>query len=90
MKLLVPWLVYPVAEEIYRNFFASVRAGFVVELSHQGQLYRILRMFIDVPPGVTSLCRSGANPFQPGEVLMHLREAAVSLQKPAASIASEE
>ena len=46
VKLLVPWLVYPVAEEIYRDFFASVRAGLVVELSHQGQLYRILRMFI--------------------------------------------
>ena len=42
-------------------------------------------MFVDLPPGVVSLCRSGANPFQPGEVLMHLREAAVSLQKPAAS-----
>ena len=36
VKLLVPWLVYPVAEEIYRSFFASVRAGFVVELLPPG------------------------------------------------------
>ena len=28
-KLLVPYLVYPVAEEVYREFLASVRAGLV-------------------------------------------------------------
>jgi 2-oxoglutarate ferredoxin oxidoreductase subunit alpha len=78
VKLLVPWLVYPIAEEIYREFFASVRAGFVVELSHQGQLYRILRMFTDVPSGVVSLARSGANPFQPDELLAQLRKAAAA------------
>ncbi len=89
VKLLVPWLVYPVAEEIYRDFFATVRAGYVVELSHQGQLYRILRMFVDVPPGVHPLTRSGANPFQPDEVLAKLRRAAVSLQQPAAITSPE-
>jgi 2-oxoglutarate ferredoxin oxidoreductase subunit alpha len=90
VKLLVPWLVYPVAEDIYRGFFASVRAGFVVELSHQGQLHKILRMFVDLPPGVTSFCRSGANPIQPGEIVALLRNAAASLQQPAVSIASED
>jgi 2-oxoglutarate ferredoxin oxidoreductase subunit alpha len=92
VKLLVPWLVYPVAEEIYRDFFASVRAGLVVELSHQGQLYRILRMFTDVPAGVTPFCRSGANPIQPKEVLVKLRAAATALQHPpsAQQIASED
>ena len=90
VKLLVPWLVYPVAEEIYRDFFASVRASFVVELSHQGQLYRIVRMYVDVPPGVVSFCRSGANPIQPGEILTQLRNAAATLQQPAVSIASED
>jgi hypothetical protein len=29
----------------------------------------MLRMFVDVPKGVQSFCRSGANPFQPAEVL---------------------
>ena len=92
VKLLVPWLVYPVAEEIYREFFASVRAGLVVEASHQGQLYRIIRMFVDVPPGVVSFCRSGANPIQPADVLTSLRAAAIALQSPPAAqqIASEE
>jgi 2-oxoglutarate ferredoxin oxidoreductase subunit alpha len=84
VKLLVPWLLYPVAEEIYREFFLSVRAGFVVELSHQGQLYRILRMFTDVPKGVRSFCRSGANPIQPAEVVELLRRAATSSQRPPA------
>jgi 2-oxoglutarate ferredoxin oxidoreductase subunit alpha len=90
VKLLVPWLVYPVAEEIYRDFFKSVRAGFVAELSHQGQLYRILRMYVDVPAGVTSFCRSGANPIQPGEIVAQLRAAAASLQAPAFAVASED
>jgi 2-oxoglutarate ferredoxin oxidoreductase subunit alpha len=90
VKLLVPLLLYPVAEEIYREFFASVRAGFVVELSHQGQLYRILRMFLDLPPGVTSLARTGANPFRPSNVLARLTDAALALQKPTRAISSEE
>ena len=52
MKLLVPKLLYPVAEEIYAEFFRGVVSGLVVEQSHQGQLYRVLRMFVDVPRGV--------------------------------------
>jgi 2-oxoglutarate ferredoxin oxidoreductase subunit alpha len=92
VKLLVPWLLYPVAEEIYREFFASVRMGFVVEQSHQGQLYRVLRMFVDVPKGVTPFCRSGANPIQPKDVLALVRAAALSSQHPPAiqQVASED
>jgi len=82
-KLLVPCLVYPVAEEMYREFFASVRAGLVVEQSHQGQLYRVLRMFLDLPKGVRSFAKSGANPFLPTEVAEHLRTAALALQREA-------
>jgi 2-oxoglutarate ferredoxin oxidoreductase subunit alpha len=82
-KLLVPYLVYPVAEEVYREFFASVRAGLVVEQSHQGQLYRVLRMFLDLPKGVRPLARSGANPFLPGEVADKLQAAALALQREA-------
>jgi 2-oxoglutarate ferredoxin oxidoreductase subunit alpha len=80
-KLLVPYLLYPVVEEGYREFFASVRAGLVVELSYQGQLYRVLRMFLDVPAGVQPMCRSGANPFLPAEVVARLRELALGLQQ---------
>lgn len=80
-KLLVPYLVYPVAEEMYREFFASVRAGLVVEQSHQGQFYRVLRMFVDLPRGVRSFAKSGANPFLPFEVAEHLQQAALALQR---------
>ncbi len=81
VKLLVPWLVYPVAEEIYRDFLASAHAGLVVEQSHQGQLYRVLRMFIDLPSGIQSMTRSGAHPFQPIEIVQRLQELALSLQQ---------
>jgi 2-oxoglutarate ferredoxin oxidoreductase subunit alpha len=91
-KLLVPWLLYPVAEDVYRDFFAGVRSGLVVELSHQGQLYRILRMFVDVPSGIVPFARSGANPIQPVEVLAKLRAVAMDVQKPrnGGPIASED
>ena len=82
VKLIVPWLLYPIAEEIYTEFFASVKAGVVLELSYQGQLYRLLRMYVDLPKGVTSFARSGANPFQPGEVVARLEAAARALQTP--------
>ena len=74
VKLLVPYLLHPIPEDAYRDFFVSVRAGLVVELSHQGQLYRLLRAFIEVPAQVRSLSRSGANPFQPREVVARLQE----------------
>jgi 2-oxoglutarate ferredoxin oxidoreductase subunit alpha len=69
-----------VIEEVYGEFFASVQSGLIVELSHQGQLYRVLRMFLDLPAGVQPMCRSGANPFRPREVLSRLRESMLALQ----------
>jgi 2-oxoglutarate ferredoxin oxidoreductase subunit alpha len=80
VKLLVPRLLYPVSEEIFDEFFASVRAGLVVEQSHQGQFYRILRMFVDVPRGLESLARSGSNPITAAEVLDRLRAMVRTLQ----------
>lgn len=86
VKLLVPTLLYPIADEIFREFFASVQSGLVVELSYQGQLYRLLRMFSEVPKGVLSFARSGANPFQPRDVVARLSELSVALQsRPAES-----
>lgn len=81
VRLLVPKLLYPVAEEVYREFFQGARGGLVVEQSSQGQLYRVLRMFVDVPPGVVSLARPGAIPFEPAEVAARLRDLAVALQR---------
>jgi 2-oxoglutarate ferredoxin oxidoreductase subunit alpha len=81
VKLLVPILLYPVAEDVYRDFMRGAQAGLVVEQSHQGQLYRLLRMFVDLPAGIVPFARSGANPFQPAEVVSRLREAALALQR---------
>jgi len=81
VKLLVPILLYPVAEEIYEEFFRSVKAGLLVEASYQGQLYKLLRMQLDLPKGFRSYCRSGANPFSPREVARELRNVMVALQR---------
>lgn len=81
VRLLVPKLLYPVAEEIYQDFFATVKAGLIIEQSHQGQLHKIIRMFVDVPPGVKSLAKSGSNPIVAGEVLGRLRNIALILQR---------
>jgi 2-oxoglutarate/2-oxoacid ferredoxin oxidoreductase subunit alpha len=80
-KLLVPRLLYPVAQQVYEEFFASVRAGFVLEQSHQGQLFRLLRMFVDVPRAMQPFARSGSNPFTPAEVVERLRDCAVAIQR---------
>jgi 2-oxoglutarate/2-oxoacid ferredoxin oxidoreductase subunit alpha len=79
-KLLVPRLLFPVAEEVWTEFFRNVQAGLVVEQSHQGQLHRILRMYVDVPAGVRSLARSGSNPILPLAIVEELQHLARALQ----------
>jgi 2-oxoglutarate ferredoxin oxidoreductase subunit alpha len=80
VRLLIPRLLFPVAVHVYRRFFRGVRAGLVVEQSHQGQLYRILRMYVDVPAAVAPFARSGSNPITPGDLVDSLRRAAHALQ----------
>jgi 2-oxoglutarate/2-oxoacid ferredoxin oxidoreductase subunit alpha len=83
LKLLVPRLLFPVAEEVYREFFQSVERGLVVEQSHQGQLYRVIRMYVNVPDGLESFAKSGSNPFSPMEIVERLRaQARAILEKP--------
>ena len=81
VKLLIPYLVYPVMEKVYHEFLAGVRGGLVVEQSHQGQLFRILRMFVELPGTMECLARSGSNPIQPVEVARRLGEVAMRLQR---------
>jgi 2-oxoglutarate ferredoxin oxidoreductase subunit alpha len=71
-KLLVPKLLFPVAEEIFNDFLASVKMGLVIEQSHQAQLYRLIRMYVDVPPRLEYLAKSGSNPILATEVLERL------------------
>jgi 2-oxoglutarate ferredoxin oxidoreductase subunit alpha len=73
VKLLVPKLIYPIAGEIYREFFATLRRCQVVEQSHQGQLYRLIRMWTDVPREFSVLAKSGANPISPEEIIAQIR-----------------
>jgi len=80
-KLMIPKLIYPVAEAAYRDFFRSVQAGLVVEQSHLGQFYRLIRMFVDVPAGVEVFARSGSNPFTPGEVFERIRDQMRAVQR---------
>jgi 2-oxoglutarate ferredoxin oxidoreductase subunit alpha len=81
VKLLVPKLVYPVAEEIYADFFSSLRQGLIVEQSHQGQLYRLLRMTTHVPACIRPFARSGANPILASEILSRMRAMNLVLEK---------
>jgi 2-oxoglutarate ferredoxin oxidoreductase subunit alpha len=80
-KLLVPKLLFPVAEEVYGDFFRNVRAGLVIEQSHQGHLYRILRMYVNVPAGVTAVAKSGSNPILPSSIVERLRKIVLGLQR---------
>jgi 2-oxoglutarate ferredoxin oxidoreductase subunit alpha len=87
-KLLVPKLLYPVAEPVYQAFFASVKRGLFIEQSFQGQLYRLVRMYVDLPPRIELLARSGSNPIQPREVLEKIRLMAASLQDRAQTVST--
>jgi 2-oxoglutarate ferredoxin oxidoreductase subunit alpha len=80
VKLLVPRLLYPVAEPVYQDFFASVQRGLFIEQSYQAQLYRIVRMNVDLPAHVKPFAKSGSNPILPSEVLEKLREMVVAIQ----------
>jgi 2-oxoglutarate ferredoxin oxidoreductase subunit alpha len=80
VKLLVPKLLFPVAEEIYQDFFASVKRGLFIEQSFQGQLYRLVKMYVDVPREMKLLAKSGSNPILPTEVLQRLHEMVVAMQ----------
>ena len=80
VKLLIPKLLYPVVEPVYQDFFASVRRGLFIEQSFQAQLYRLVRMYVDVPSQIRPLAKSGSNPIQPAEVLERVREMVVAMQ----------
>ncbi len=78
VKLLIPKLLYPIAEEVYESFFASLTRGLIVEQSHQGQLHRLIRMWVNVPRGLACLAKSGANPITPGELHQRILELAAA------------
>lgn len=80
VKLLVPKLLYPVVKPVYQDFFSSVKRGLFIEQSFQGQLYRLVKMYVDIPPLVKAFSKSGSNPISPLEVLKRMREMVVAMQ----------
>jgi 2-oxoglutarate/2-oxoacid ferredoxin oxidoreductase subunit alpha len=85
VRLLIPKLLYPIAEDVYREFFAPLQKCLVIEQSHQGQLHRLIRMWASVPPEFTAMAKSGANLIAPEEILEKIREMAGASPAPAAS-----
>ena len=81
VKLLVPYLLYPVAEGAFEDFFASVVNGYVIEQTHLAQYFKLLRMHLDLPKGVRPMARSGANPFLPSEIVASLHVLLSELQR---------
>ncbi len=81
VKLLIPKLLFPVPEEVYQEFFKTVRAGVVVEQNYMGQVYRLIRMYVDVPKGLALFGRSGSNPILANEIVDRLREQSLQLQR---------
>jgi 2-oxoglutarate/2-oxoacid ferredoxin oxidoreductase subunit alpha len=82
-KVLIPKLLFPVSEEVYTDFLASVKMGLVVEQSHQAQLFHLIRMYVDLPRRMEYLAKSGSNPILASEVLERLRTLLRSLQRQA-------
>ncbi|MCX6551226.1 MAG: 2-oxoacid:acceptor oxidoreductase subunit alpha [Acidobacteria bacterium] len=89
VKLLVPRLLFPVSEEVYQDFFLSIKRGLVVEQNHLSQLYRLLRMYVDVPRGIETLAKSGSNPFTPMEIVDRMRQISLALQRETQHVPSE-
>ena len=77
----MPYLLYPVAEGVYNDFFASVQKGLVIEQTHLAQTFKLLRMHVDLPKGLRPLARSGANPFLPSEIVAALKTLVSELQR---------
>jgi 2-oxoglutarate ferredoxin oxidoreductase subunit alpha len=73
-RLLIPKLLYPIAEEVYADFFRPLTRCIVFEQSHQGQLYRLIRMWVNVPKQFESYARSGANPLTPEDFVSQIRK----------------
>jgi len=73
VKLLIPKLIFPVAESVYNDFFKSVKKGLVVEQNFLGQLYHVARMFVKVPDGVQSFAKAGSSPFGANEIVNKLK-----------------
>ena len=65
-------LIAPVQPEKMAAALQGMRRVLVVEQSHSGQFYRMLRAFYDLPVETRSLHQGGPLAFGPGQILEQL------------------
>ena len=71
-RLISVRLIAPVQPEQMAAALAGITRALVVEQSHSGQFYRMLRAFYDLPRDTRSLHQAGPLAFGPGRILEQL------------------
>lgn len=72
-RLISLRLIAPVQPEKMAAALAGIERVLVVEQSHSGQFYRMLRAFYDLPRDTRSLHQPGPLPLAPGRILEQLK-----------------
>ena len=71
-RLISIRLIAPVQPEKMALALAGIKRALIVEQSHSGQFYRMLRAFYDLPPETYSLHQAGPLSFGPARILEQL------------------
>ncbi|GAB4296193.1 MAG: 2-oxoacid:acceptor oxidoreductase subunit alpha [Myxococcota bacterium] len=74
LKVLVPYLISPIAKNVYREFFDSIDKLLIVEVSYLGQLYLYLRTELDFPKNTRLLTAAGGMNFTPCQIFAKIKE----------------
>ena len=73
-RLISVRLIAPVQPEKMAAALAGIKRAVVVEQSHSGQFYRMLRAFYDLPAKTVSLHHGGPLAFGPNQILEQLNQ----------------
>ncbi|MBN8473773.1 2-oxoacid:acceptor oxidoreductase subunit alpha [Sulfuritalea sp.] len=73
-RLISLRLIAPVQPEKMAEALRGIKRAVVVEQSHSGQFYRMLRAFYDLPAQTVSLHQGGPLPFGPRQILDQLNQ----------------
>jgi 2-oxoglutarate ferredoxin oxidoreductase subunit alpha len=73
-RLISVRLIAPVQPEKMAEALKGIKRAVVVEQSHSGQFYRMLRAFYDLPAETRSLHQGGPLAFGPGQILEQLNQ----------------
>ena len=73
-RLISLRLIAPVQPEKMAEALRGITRAVVVEQSHSGQFYRMLRAFYDLPAKTLSLHQGGPLPFGPQQILDQLKQ----------------